>query len=148
MLFDGLTDECQLLGREVLLQLALGYGRTISGMPGCAHITLSRIMEYYRCSLCRCQLLAFYDLCVSVDVLYMLPLVVCVIRPGYLLELLSIEGSFLLGALREFYYTNHIMSQPISPVKSVLKSVLGECVYLAQSNGTCAICLESCVSIL
>lgn len=54
-------------------------------------------MEYYRCSLCRCQLLAFYNLCISVDVLYMLPLVVCVVWPGYLLELLSVEGGFLLG---------------------------------------------------
>ena len=53
-------------------------------------------MEYYRCSLCRRQLFAFYDLCVSVDVLYMLPLVICIVRPGYLLELLSAEGGFLL----------------------------------------------------
>lgn len=105
-------------------------------------------MEYYRCSLCRCQLFAFYDLCISVDVLYMLPLIVCVVRSGYLLELLPVEGGFLLGALREFYYTNHIMPQSMSPVNGVLKSILGECVDLVQSYRTCAICLEICVSIL
>lgn len=96
MLFDCLTDERQLRGREVLLQLALGYSSAIGCMSGCAHITLSGVMEYYRCSLCRCQLLAFYDLCVSVDILYVLPLVVCVVRSGYLLELLSVEGGILL----------------------------------------------------